>query len=61
MADPIYDAEGTIDAFAHKEYEFVLKTAMPHATTGNPDAQGMVALLYQCGFGVERDVLEAER
>jgi TPR repeat protein len=61
MTDPIYDAEGTIEAFARKEYEFVLKTAMPHAMAGNPDAQGMVALLYQCGFGVERDVLEAER
>jgi TPR repeat protein len=28
---------------------------------GNSDAQTTVALLYQCGLGVNRDVLEAER
>jgi TPR repeat protein len=61
MANTIYDAEGMVDAFAHEEYEFVLKMAMPHAVAGNSDAQGMVALLYQCGLGVERDALEAER
>jgi TPR repeat protein len=56
-----YNPADAIEAFERRDYESVLKLAMPHATAGNPDAQGMVALLYQCGFGVGRDVLEAER
>jgi TPR repeat protein len=33
---------------------------MPHALAGNADAQCTIALLYQAGWGVQRDVHEAE-
>ena len=56
-----YQPEPVLDAFARKEYESVMRMAWPYARAGNPDAQCMVALLYEHGFGVERDVLEAER
>ncbi len=35
--------------------------ALPHAMAGNPDAQCMLSLLYQNGFGVTRNLAEAER
>lgn len=56
-----YNADAAFEAFARQDYETVLKLASPHAVAGNPDAQCMVAILHQCGFGVERNVLEAER
>jgi TPR repeat protein len=61
MESSKYIADNALDAFERKDYDLVLKLAMPHATKGNSDAQTTVALLYQCGFGVERNVLEAER
>ena len=56
-----YNPDVVLAAFERREYAFVLENAMPFAVTGNPDAQCMVSLLYQCGFGVERNLVEAER
>jgi|SRR5882724_11121103 len=61
MAFSEYNAEAAFDAFDRGDYETVLQLASPRAVAGNADAQCMVALLYQCGLGVERNVLEAER
>ena len=47
-------------AFERKDYEFVFGEAMQHAISGNPDAQCMISLLHQCGFGVPRDLAKAE-
>jgi TPR repeat protein len=55
-----YIPDVALDAFGKKDYDLVLRLAMPYAIAGNSDAQTIVALLYQCGLGVERDVLEAE-
>ncbi len=56
-----YNPDAAFEAFDRKDYEAVLKLASPHAVAGNSDAQCMVALLHQCGLGVQRNVLEAER
>lgn len=61
MTLPDYNWDEISKAFARADYAFVLKNAMPHALAGNPDAQCMVALLYETGWAVQRDVLEAER
>jgi TPR repeat protein len=61
MAFSEYSADAALKAFDCQDYETVLKLASPHAVAGNPEAQCMVSLLHQCGFGVERNVLEAER
>jgi TPR repeat protein len=42
------------------DYTEVLRVALPRATTGNSDAQCMISLLEQCGFGVRKDLAEAE-
>jgi uncharacterized protein len=55
-----YNAEEVLAAFERKDYEFVLKEALPHAEAGNPVAQCMISLLYQCGFGVSHDSAKAE-
>jgi TPR repeat protein len=49
------------EAFIRGDYDLVLRLTMPHAIKGNSDAQTELSLLYQCGLGVDRDVLEAER
>jgi TPR repeat protein len=56
-----YEFEIAMQAFTRGDYGDVLRTALPHAKAGNSDAQCMIALLYQCGFGVIRDLAEAER
>ena len=56
-----YNPDEIMAAFERREYAFVLETAMPHALAGNPDAQCQIALMYECGFGVQSDLLEAER
>ena len=61
MEAPKYIPSDALDAFERQDYELVLKLALPAAMDGNSDAQTRVALLYQCGLGVNRDVLEAER
>jgi TPR repeat protein len=57
----IYNPHDALEAFERKNYDSVLKLEVPHAAAGNSEAQTMLALLYQCGFGVERNILEAER
>lgn len=61
MPLPNYNPDEIMDAFERREYEFVLENAMPHALAGNPDAQCTIALMYECGFGVQRDFVEAEQ
>ena len=61
MEPPKYIPSVALDAFERQDYELVLKLALPAAMDGNSDAQTTVALLYECGLGVNRDVLEAER
>jgi TPR repeat protein len=61
MEPPKYIPSAALDAFEQQDYELVLKLALPAAMDGGSDAQSTVALLYQCGLGVNRDVLEAER
>jgi TPR repeat protein len=56
-----YNPDVVMAAFERRDYAFVLENAMPFAVAGNPDAQCMVSLLYQCGLGVKRDFVEAER
>ena len=61
MESPKYNPSDALDAFECQDYELVLKLVLPAAMDGNSDAQTMVALLYEGGLGVNRDVLEAER
>jgi TPR repeat protein len=61
MESPKYNPSDALDAFERQDYELVLKLVLPAAMDGNSDAQTMVALLYEGGLGVNRDVLEAER
>lgn len=61
MTLPAYNSDEIIDAIRRADYNFVLENAMPHALAGNTDAQCTIALLYQCGWGVGLDYLEAER
>ena len=56
----LYDSEEDLAAFEYTDYAKVLEKALPYARTGHPDAQCMISLLYQCGFGVERDLAKAE-
>jgi uncharacterized protein len=61
MTLPDYNWDEVAKAFQRADYEFVLKTALPHALAGNSDAQCTIALVYELGWGVQRDVREAER
>jgi TPR repeat protein len=61
MESSEYIPDEPLDAFERRDYDLVMKLAMPHAVNGNSDAQTTVALLYQCSLGVERNALEAER
>jgi TPR repeat protein len=55
-----YNPEAVMNAFERRDYDSVKREAFPYATAGNPAAQCMVSLLYQCGSGVERDLTKAE-
>lgn len=61
MAGAAYNSEEILSAIERADYEFVLKNAMPHALAGNADAQCTIALLYEVGWAVQRDFIEAER
>ncbi len=61
MAQGEYDFEVVTEAFGRGEYADVLRAALPHAMAGNSDAQCMISLLYQNGFGVTKDLAESER
>ncbi len=55
-----YNPDEVMDALQREDYEFVLREALPHASAGDPAVQCMISLLYQCGFGVGRDLTKAE-
>jgi TPR repeat protein len=61
VALPDYNWDVVYAAIQRGDYDFVLRNTMPHALAGNSDAQCTIALLYQAGWGVQRDALEAER
>jgi uncharacterized protein len=61
MALPTYDSDEIMEAIQRADYQFVLENALPHALAGNADAQCTIALLYEGGLGVQRNLLEAER
>jgi len=56
----MYNTVATIEAFARGDYAEVLRSAVPFAEQGNSDAECMVSLLYQCGYGVPQDAVIAE-
>jgi TPR repeat protein len=56
-----YNWDEVSKAMDRCDFDFVLKNAMPHALAGNSDAQCTISLLYQLGWGVQRDAREAER
>jgi len=60
MTSTAYKSNEVMVAYERQNYEFVLSEALPHAIAGNPDAQCMLSLLYQCGFGVSIDLAKAE-
>jgi len=55
-----YDYELALGAYEGGDYAAVLKLAQPQANNGDPDAQCMLSLLYQGGFGVAQDFRKAE-
>ena len=61
MIEGTYNSDAAIAALEAKDYHRVLQLALPYAEAGNPDAQCMMSLMYQGGFGVQRDLREAER
>ena len=61
MVGAAYNSDEILRAIERADYEFVLKNAMLHALSGNVDALCTIALLYEAGWGVQKDFLEAER
>jgi len=55
-----YNPDLVLDAFERQDYETVQREALPYAIAGNPVAQCLISLLYQCGFAVARDLVKAE-
>lgn len=55
-----YNAAEMMLAFEKEDCEHVLREALPHAVAGNPSAQCMISLFYQCGFAVPGDLAKAE-
>ena len=60
MPSSAYNPDGVLAAFERQDYEAVLQGALAHADAENSSAQCMMSLLYQCGFGVSRDLAKAE-
>ena len=56
-----YNASTVLEAFSRGDYAEVFRSASPFAEAGHPDAQCMLSLLYQCGYGVPQDPASAER
>jgi TPR repeat protein len=61
MELPKYNFDAALESFERSDYASVLELALPHAIQGDPDAQTMIALLYQGGLGVEQSALQAEQ
>jgi len=57
---PTYNPDEILEALQRADYKFVLEKAMSHAVAGNADAQCVIALLFEAGLGVKRNVVEAE-
>jgi uncharacterized protein len=56
-----YDFDFASALLAQKDYEQLWKYALPFATAGDANAQCLISLLWQSGFGVSPDLNEAER
>jgi TPR repeat protein len=61
MPFPTYDADEILRALKSASYKLALEKLLPAAAAGNADVQCTIALIYACGLGVERNVVEAER
>jgi uncharacterized protein len=61
MSSGHYDADQVLRLFSAGAYQDVYEIAVPFAEAGNPDAQCMLALLYQLGMGVPQDGAKAVR
>jgi TPR repeat protein len=61
MAECVYNYDDVLDAFTRGDYAYVLRIALPAAMAGNSGAQSTISLLYQCGYGLPQDLIEAER
>lgn len=59
MPSKDYDADQALTLFSAGAYQDVYDTAVTFAEAGNPDAQCMLALLYQLGMGVPQDGAKA--
>ncbi len=51
MTDP-YDSERAMTLCGAKEYAVLYQYVLPYAQAGEPDAQCMLGVLYQCGLHV---------
>ena len=61
MTLPNYNPGPVLEAIEREDYQSALEMALPYANAGNSVAQVTVAVLYEAGLGVGRDVIEAER
>jgi TPR repeat protein len=59
MTSGHYDAEEVLRLFSAGAYQDVYQRAIPFAEAGVPDAQCMLALLYQLGMAVPQDGAKA--
>lgn len=58
---PNYNPTPVLEAIKREDYQSAFDMALPYANAGNSVAQVTVAILYEAGLGVGRDVIEAER
>jgi TPR repeat protein len=56
-----YNFELAASLLEQKDYGQLWEYALPYAQAEDSDAQCLISLLYECGFGVRRDIEEAER
>jgi TPR repeat protein len=61
LVDNNYDFEFAFALFDQKDYDQVWKYALPYANAGDSNAQCLISLLLQHGFGVLANLDEAER
>jgi localization factor PodJL len=56
-----YDFKAVTAAIMEADYVTALRLVLRHAQAGNSDAQCAMALLYEAGWGVPRDVEKAKQ
>jgi TPR repeat protein len=56
-----YDFAAVTAAIMSADYVTALRLVLRHAQAGNSDAQCAMALLYEAGWGVPRDVAKAKQ